>query len=82
MNREPRRDILAGIGGTTPATDAHPDAELIAVCREFEKGDTQMANKITAADVREIFATSGFSHAEFCVEQAESQGDASEAREA
>lgn len=35
---------------------------------------------LTAADVREIAATSGFEHAEFCVEQAESQGDASEAR--
>ena len=35
---------------------------------------------LTAADVREIAATVGFQHAEYCVEQAESQGDASEAR--
>jgi len=35
---------------------------------------------MTASEVRYIAARLGFSHAEFCVEQAESQGDATEAR--
>ena len=39
-----------------------------------------MSTTLTAADVREIAKTVSFEHAEFCVEQAESQGDASEAR--
>ena len=35
---------------------------------------------MTAADVREIVEPVGFGHAELCLERAESQGDANEAR--